>query len=75
VKFEQKWYTLKEVGALLKMTPVTVAKHFRSEYGVLDVTNKPERPNARYKKHTRSHLRISADTLERWMRERMPMAS
>jgi hypothetical protein len=75
LKFDQAWYTLKEVGVLLKMTPVTVAKHFPVGPGVLDVASGPDNPKARYKKPTRRHLRISADTLERWMRERMPIAS
>jgi hypothetical protein len=75
VKLEQEWYTLKEVGERLKMTPVTVARHFPIGPGVIDVATSPEHPNARYKKPTRRHLRISADALERWMREHMPVAS
>lgn len=75
IKLEQEWYTLKEVGLLLKMTPVTVARHFPVGPGVIDVATGPEHANARYKKPTRRHLRISADALERWMREHMPVAS
>jgi hypothetical protein len=75
VKLEQEWDTLKEVSERLKMTPLTVAKHFPIGPGVIDVSTGPERPNARYRKPTRRHIRISADVLERWMRERMPMAS
>ncbi len=73
VKLEQEWYTLKEVGLLLKMTPVTVARHFPIGPGVIDVAHRSRTPGCRYKKPTRRHIRISADALERWMREHMPV--
>jgi hypothetical protein len=64
-KFEQEWYTPKQVGEVLKKSSVSVARMFRGQDGVIDVAVDHEA-----KKHNREHLRISADALERWIRSR-----
>jgi hypothetical protein len=65
VKFEGEWYTPKEVGAILKVSPVTVARIFHGRQGVIDVATEHS-PTT----HNRQHLRISAEALQRWLNER-----
>ena len=64
-KFEQPWYTPKEVGEIIKKSPVSVAKIFRGQEGVFDAAVGHGSDN-----HNREHLRISAEALERWIRSR-----
>jgi hypothetical protein len=68
IQFDQDWYTPKEVAAILKTTPVTAAKIFRGQRGVIDIS--AEKPQTRDRRHTRQHLRISKEALERLIRER-----
>jgi hypothetical protein len=66
LKFEQEWYTPKEVGAIIKKSEVSVVKMFENSDGVFDAACGHENG-----KHHRRHLRISAAALERFLRERM----
>jgi hypothetical protein len=63
--FDQEWYTPKEIGEILKVSSVSVARLFRDQAGVIDVAVSHES-----NKHNREHLRIPAETLQRFLRSR-----
>jgi hypothetical protein len=68
IQFDQDWYTSKEVAAILRITSVTATKLFRGQPGVIDIS--AEKAQTRERTHTRQHLRIPREALERFIRER-----
>lgn len=64
-KFEQQFYTPKQIGAIINKSSMSVSRIFRGQAGVFDVA-----VDHGSGKHNREHLRISADALERWIRSR-----
>jgi len=66
LKFEQDWYTTKDVARIIKKSAVSVVKMFKDRPGVWDAATEHKVGT-----HNRMHLRIPAYTLEQFLRERM----
>jgi hypothetical protein len=60
------FYTVEEVGQILKVAPVTVTKWFANYPGVLDLGTQE---NVRLHKRGKRLLRISQSVLEKFIRE------